>query len=211
MKSILISIHPKHCLHIASGIKTNEIRKNKPKFLAPFKCYIYATKPKHFYHISKELLISDESLFLVNDKVTMCDGFGLEYEDPNYLHLNGMIIGEFICDEICIYTQAIFDEQEPFDTEEIAELLDSSKLTYSELRKYVGTKDFYAWHISNVIIYNKPRYLREFTTPTICKSEVAKKMMCNTCCLSSYFCSKKPKRITKAPQSWCYVQCTKEE
>ena len=206
MKSVLISIQPKWCMFIASGIKKVDVRKTKPKLETPFKCYIYATRPRHFYHISKHLLLSNESLFLVNGKIQMCEGWGLEYEDPNYLHLNSMVIGEFICDEINIHNHGIFDEQEPLDTEEILEVLENSKLTYSELCKYVGLKDFYTWHISELVIYDKPRKLSEFITPTTCKSGIAKSMMCNTCCLSSYFCIKKPQRITKAPQSWCYVE-----
>lgn len=211
MKSVLISIQPKWCAFIAQGLKTIEIRKTAPKLVTPFKCYIYATSPKHKYSISKGLYTYDDSLFLVNRMVQIRDGWGIEYEDPNYKHLNRKVIGEFICDEICKYGQAIFDEQEPFDTEEISELLQKSKLTYSELRKYVELKDFYTWHISELIIYDEPKKLTEFITPTTCKSVVAKKMHCNTCCLSSDFCTKKPKRINKAPQSWCYVEELKGE
>lgn len=44
MKAVLISIKPKWCELIASGIKTVEIRKNRPKIETPFKVYIYQTK-----------------------------------------------------------------------------------------------------------------------------------------------------------------------
>ena len=43
MKSVLISIKPKWCELIASGKKTIEIRKTKPRIDTPFKCYIYKT------------------------------------------------------------------------------------------------------------------------------------------------------------------------
>ena len=43
MKSILISIKPKYCELIASGKKTIEVRKSRPKIETPFKCYIYCT------------------------------------------------------------------------------------------------------------------------------------------------------------------------
>ncbi|MBQ7792906.1 MAG: ASCH domain-containing protein [Clostridia bacterium] len=45
-KSVLISIQPKWCELIASGEKTVEVRKTKPKLETPFKCYIYETKKK---------------------------------------------------------------------------------------------------------------------------------------------------------------------
>ena len=45
-KAVLISIRPKWCELIASGKKTIEIRKTRPKIETPFKCYIYCTRPK---------------------------------------------------------------------------------------------------------------------------------------------------------------------
>ena len=49
MKSVLISIQPKWCELIASGKKTVEVRKTKPKLETPFKCYIYETKGHTFW------------------------------------------------------------------------------------------------------------------------------------------------------------------
>ena len=43
-QAVLISINPKWCELIASGKKTIEVRKTKPKLLPPFKCYIYCTR-----------------------------------------------------------------------------------------------------------------------------------------------------------------------
>lgn len=42
--NILISTQPEWCEKIASGEKTIEVRKTKPKIDTPFKCYIYETK-----------------------------------------------------------------------------------------------------------------------------------------------------------------------
>jgi predicted transcriptional regulator len=41
---VLISIQPKWCELIASGKKTIEVRKNRPKLALPFKCYIYESR-----------------------------------------------------------------------------------------------------------------------------------------------------------------------
>ena len=71
MKSVLISIQPKWCELIASGEKTIEVGKTKPKVETPFKCYIYCTKS--FYHKG--------------------DG----YFQGKYC---GKVIGEFVCDTI---------------------------------------------------------------------------------------------------------------
>lgn len=43
-KAVLISIKPKWCEKIASGEKTIEVRKTRPKMNTPFKCYIYCTQ-----------------------------------------------------------------------------------------------------------------------------------------------------------------------
>lgn len=74
MAAVMISIHPKWCDLIASGKKTIEVRKTKPKLDAPFKCYIYKTMTGY---VSR----SKENDILV--PVTY-----------------GKVIGEFVCDEI---------------------------------------------------------------------------------------------------------------
>ena len=74
MKSVLLSVNPIWCDLIASGIKTVEIRKTKPKTKTPFKCYIYCTKlsiPKFSTDMKiklKEICVSNglESLFKQN-------------------------------------------------------------------------------------------------------------------------------------------------
>lgn len=50
-KAVLISIRPEWCQKIASGEKTIEVRKNRPKLAPPFKCYIYCTRDKHLAFI----------------------------------------------------------------------------------------------------------------------------------------------------------------
>lgn len=79
MKSVLISIQPKWCELIASGKKTVEVRKTKPKLETPFKCYIYMTKGEWYK------------------------------DNKNRRHNGiGKVIGEFVCDAIfpisCYYS-----------------------------------------------------------------------------------------------------------
>ncbi len=42
-KAVMLSVRPKWCEKIASGEKTIEVRKTRPKLETPFKCYIYCT------------------------------------------------------------------------------------------------------------------------------------------------------------------------
>ena len=77
MKSVLLSIQPKWCELIASGKKTIEIRKTKPKIETPFKCYIYCT----------------------------INGTPARERDRNvFTDLRGKVIGEFICDKVECFT-----------------------------------------------------------------------------------------------------------
>lgn len=71
MKSVLISIRPKWCELIASGRKTVELRKTKPKLDCPFKVYIYCTGG-----------------FAPPDSKCFTKGW------------RGQVIGEFVCDRI---------------------------------------------------------------------------------------------------------------
>ena len=43
-KAVMLSVRPKWCEKIASGEKTIEVRKTRPKLETPFKCYIYCTQ-----------------------------------------------------------------------------------------------------------------------------------------------------------------------
>lgn len=118
----------------------------------------------------------------------------------------GKVIGEFTCDKITDISVVVRNCNEDYNHVYHNDECKGSCLTWKELQEYGKGKPLYGWHISDLVIYDKPRELSEFKTPTDCKSEIAKAGLCNTCCLSACFCSKKPKRITRPPQSWCYVE-----
>lgn len=194
MKSVLISIQPKWCELIASGKKTVEVRKTKPKLETPFKVFIYETK-------------NNDTIFAGNPRKPIHLSFGM-----------GKIIGEFVCDEISEYTKAFFDEQEERDTYDIARFIYHSRINYEDLCAYVGLKNFYAWHISDLVIYDEPRELGEFYAEGDCDC-----LNCKNCawfdkgngynveddCNLAYKGAemhKSFKPITRPPQSWCYVE-----
>lgn len=181
----MISIQPKWCKLITNGKKTIEVRKTKPKIETPFKVYIYCTMQgsNEFFQSLKNRLGEYEALSKWNR-----EKWGLK---------KGKVIGEFICDKI---TDCRKYSRTSFFTLSCMSLKEWMK--YTEGHK--GT--VWAWHISDLVIYDKPKELREFISPIQCNSKTAKDMLCNTCCLSANFCSKKPKTITRPPQSWCYVE-----
>ena len=130
---------------------------------------------------------------------------------PYMCHNNGgqTVIGEFICDRIDEYLCQEYEwEDGQISLEYRIRSVEGRKtcLEYDEIRDYGNEKPLYFWHISNLKIYDTPKALREFIKPTDCESIIAKDVLCNTCCLCADFCSKKPKRITRPPQSWYYAE-----
>ena len=195
MKSVLISIQPKWCELIASGKKTVEIRKTKPKTYTPFKVYIYQTK--------KPVSVS-------------FSGTGRhisEYDKTCYFNeRSGKVIGEFVCNAVEHYTSncTVFESvllPSPSELEEMC-------LTLDEFNTY-GTRGklLYGWHISDLVIYDKPKELSEFIT--ICP-RWEKEYFDTECLHCKYYFSncadmrhectvEGEKPLTRPPQSWCYV------
>ena len=175
-KAVLISIRPKWCEKIISGQKTIEVRKTRPKMDTPFKCYIYCTMDHPYISVSCGEL----------DK--------LNYRTNTVGRCNGKVIGEFICDRI--YELAPLNRA-PDDVEQQACLTREEIVLYL---KGVG----YGWHISNLKIYDTPKELIEFHTWKKCKS-CSKSGYESTACIYDENCII-PAAITKAQQSWCYVE-----
>lgn len=167
MKSVLISIKPKWCELIANGRKTIEVRKTRPKCDTPFKCYIYCTQDKGTsFWTGKRYSYADDRSHNLFD---VCG--------------NGKVIGEFVCDEI-------------YDCRDIN--MDDTRITVAEWLKYTkGHKGkVYGWHISDLVIYDKPKELSDFRKPLICHRGIQKDN-CNGC----WDCE-----IKRPPQSWCYTE-----
>lgn len=108
----------------------------------------------------------------------------------------GKVIGEFTCDGFWIgsprNTNPIFCMaacMDGFDTE-----------------KYAKDKILYGWHISDLLIYDQPRELSEFRRATD---------PCDSCHAEYTWectdCKKLGGDIKRPPQSWYYVEATKDE
>lgn len=203
-KAILISIQPNWCELIASGKKRVEVRKTRPKLETPFKVYIYCTNGKPILG----RCILDNSL-----KETPETDFD-NYNRDTLFRANGKVIGEFVCDGFYKFVNyglgiAIYDAQERIV--EPQDMLDWSCMIEDQLVEYIGNKEGYGWHISNLVIYDKPKELSEFYTEC--------QMNCEHCemwghtrvnadefdmdCKSDWF-NHKP--LTRPPQSWMYVE-----
>lgn len=165
--AVLLSVRPKWCELIASGKKTVEVRKTRPKIETPFKCYIYQTADGR-----------TNSVDILENNLSK-------------------VIGEFVCESI----YPIRYEMDGF-----ADFIDckTSCLKPKDFIAYGKGKPLYGWHISDLVIYDKPKELNEFYL----------KKKCNSCKRSGYESSAciydedciVPVVITRPPQSWCYVQ-----
>lgn len=208
MKCILLAIQPKWCELIASGKKTIEVRKTRPKIETPFTVYVYMTKHKWIFKLL-----------------------------PFLKNRFAKVIGSFVCDRVEEYEGEFWDDdtyeriQEPWEPSDFAEygeyeydtigengefygkgieLSKQSCLSWNELRKYVGQglKDFYGWHITEPTLFEKPRGLGEFRKPCdfaydccACQRAVYKQLAAGEMIFNG--CNDK---ITRPPQSWCYVE-----
>lgn len=196
MKAVLLSIQPKWCELIASGKKTIEVRKTRPKIDTPFKCYIYCTKQgKLFFHGKigeKECLFKNPDTgkikFDYSFELMCCKN---EYTKDNFL--SGKVIGEFVCDDID--TVQVFNDILYCVKNSQANKLKQMCLTIEEVKAYLGANHGFNWHISGLKIYDKPKDLSEFYTfapKYTIKDGVYSKVLATS--------------LKKPPQSWCYVE-----
>lgn len=204
MKAVLISIQPQWCELIASGKKTIEVRKSAPKEV-PFKAYIYMTATKERCRFWEYITAYQ------NNKGDILNG-------------SQKVIGEFICDKVDRFYCASVPYRKDYnlgygsfldngvykvkgwhegivcerDDKYIDTMLNNKDLeqmclTAQEVFDYVGIgKHFYAWHITDLKIYDKPKDLSEFR-------KVCLNGKCSDCIYEEC-------KITRPPQSWCYVE-----
>lgn len=186
-RAVLISIRPEWVEKILAGEKTLEVRKNRPNMETPFKIYIYCTAGNLSYE--------------VNDGM-MCNLSG-----------GRLVVGEFVCDKIDViqrrgipanfdYCYLSLNEWGNDDIEtEIRDIMGSC-IPKERLNSYAGkTPVLYAWHISDLKVYDTPKPLSAFKG--LCKIEVG----CWECPYYNYTkmdCD--GRTIKRPPQSWCYVE-----
>lgn len=203
MKAILMSIQPKWCELIASGKKTVEVRRTKPRCDVPFKVYMYCTNSKEMLWILRE----NEREFTPEKIATICAAkdVGGAYK------ANGKVIGEFVCDNINTIELCREDVIEVGRCERKYVASESACMDYNDFLRYLGSGIGYGYHISDLVIYNKPKELSEFYRK--CKN-----FACEVCEHLKYQSVNSDEYdydceflggnipITRPPQSWCYVE-----
>lgn len=222
-KAVIASVQPNWCLLMAKGLKLIELRKTKPNIPPPFKCYIYCTNTKPY------LVWGDVFRGDWNTEFTSISGYNRKDAEEIWDVFNGKVIGEFICTEITEFESEFWDDKTyeriqkiVKDSERYAEygeyeyitiatnedenykenwLCKQSCVSWEEMRKYIGTgiKEFYGWHISDLVIYQEPNEIGEFY-----KACDKPPMTDCTWCIEKRDCVCTP--LKRPPQSWCYVE-----
>ena len=170
-KSILMSIRPEWLVKILNGEKTIEIRKTTPKCELPIDVYLYCTKGTLYFN--RTLL------------------------NPNLFHREGKVVVKFTLNKV----EEVVDNGSSYrinnDVAHTNKVARNSCLDFKELKEYLKGKNGYAWHINNLVIFNKPMELGEFST---FKRET---ISCGMDCPP--YTDWVEYRVRKAPKSWQYV------
>lgn len=219
MKAILISIRPKWVAKILNGDKIAEVRKTAPKdwvdFLSgktnikpmPRTVFIYCTKG------GKGLVWDNDGKSLVNPKLFP---YGNDCPEHHRL-LNGKVVAKFTLrkvEKLERYT-GVYIPETILHTDSIHTRYSMEKkscLSMDEIWEYTNGNG-YAWHISDLVIFDKPKELSEFYD--VKRVEYYRKLVLKNieagvfkCKLSdySYLIFDPTASLCKAPQSWQYVE-----
>ena len=95
----------------------------------------------------------------------------------------GQVMGEFVCDTII--TDKTFGHDALFKA--------AACMSDAEIAAYCINPEMYGWHISDLVIYDKPKELSEFHQCHKCGYMGS----CNNTCWNP---------LKRPPQSWCYVE-----
>lgn len=179
MKAILMSIRPEWVAKILNGEKTIEIRKKFPKDYVGW-VYIYVTKDKN------QLVRCQEKIW----------GYYKHTKGALKSYFNGKVVARFWCDRV----EEIYFEKGKWGGA-WADTLRHSCLTFEELENYLNGKGKDI-HITKLEIFDKPKEIKEFKTHLGCNKAI-------NCMFCKYYVFKectRPRYLTRAPQSWCYVE-----
>lgn len=211
MKAILISDHAIWCALMIKGIKKTEVRKGTALYKATKKLideygyaefYVYCTKGKPNLWLPYEY-----------------DCFELDEASQPYLSdkpivdidtkMNGKVIFKFRCynvEEIYGSNMISFEKDSCVDRVSMFKYLNPLVIWDNKLENLLqaseGRKMGCAIHISKLEIFDRPRELCEFHTNI--KKEPPEELLCPECGKPMEYYEYK--YLTKAPQSWCYVE-----
>lgn len=186
MRKVLVSLKPYYYYLVGEGIKKIEVRKNMPR-------------------------ASDwnkEVLFYMSKDVKSFAKIPKEFQEKYRKHF-GEVGMQFVCDKIEEFHEYELSPSKKFyefEKARISLFLKESCLSYNEVCDYRKNlpyyKPLYGWHISDLVIYDKPKPIMQFYKP--CPIKLGFKN-CPGCELYSTYTGCCMNNIDRPPQSWCYV------
>lgn len=202
MKAILMSIRPEYVADILNGDKTVEIRKGPSLLKAIRKLIDLYGKATIFAYCTKGGKRELEEIF--DGHYALCAYHPESYKPKD---IRGKVVAKFHCYNVEEIRP--FEEYEsPFGrayrlTEDKILCCQKAQLTYDEYNHYLKGKTSTAIHISDLEIFDKPKGLWKFNkyhkkknkfSPSLCYPCEKFKTCIGVC------------NLTRAPQSWCYVE-----
>ena len=177
MRSMLVSLSPKECVNLFNGDLSILVRKVKPKCDLPIDAYIYCTKEAPYGVIEIKWDNANNILGKVVAKFTL--------NKMEEIKLNGKIVSGYSSEINEDYITNSLHEKD---------LLNKSCLSFNELDNYLQSKNGYAWHIDNLVIFDKPKEIGEFEHQVIYENV--------------YTNEKRYVRepLRKAPKNYCYIE-----
>lgn len=185
-KSILLSIKPQWLAKILNGEKTIEVRKKFPKDYIGW-VYLYCSKNGGTLCPSYK---PDNTMryVVIKDK----------YDD---VITNEHIVARFWCDKVDRYINGCNVAKKYPTFNDFEKILAPACIYTDELENYCEDLSFFAIHISKLEIFDRPKELIGFYTTKL--DEDLTKRFDNSIQLEN---GTWVKRITKAPQNYCYIE-----
>ena len=103
------------------------------------------------------------------------------------------VIGKFVCDRIDEYTFSNYEARYRINDVDLAKTC----LNHPELIAYGKSKYLYGWHITEPLLFDKPRDITEFVLYGKCAEDCKDRMTCK------YF---KRTFLKRPPMSWYYIE-----
>lgn len=217
-----ISIRPEWCVKILNGEKTVEIRKNRPKLKPPFKCYIYCTKaPKKLITIFRDGdVFGDGEVYRGKPQFVTWDGGNIPIE---IRQKEQTVIAEFVCDKIRPIIGKAWIVKEDIERATSGSCLSLKQIIeyagWSHCSSFTERKELYAWHISDLKIYDQPKSLSGFSRhdfrgmngTDVCGNESCEHYQPSGSYMLPPTCAINGCCLSKPPQSWCYVAEAEED
>jgi hypothetical protein len=198
MKAIMLTIRLKWFYLTYKGIKTIEVRKSAPK---DFVGDVYEVVSKTNFEKDLMEIPENEREFFKQFKGKVGLKFTLNKVEEIYFENHKSIY----CDD------PLYPETDSLSYDELLDKSCTKALPYgeTEIGNYIGEKG-YAWHISNLVIFDRPRELGEFKHNEEHKSCLECPYY-NVCETTDYIEVRKgicyiPVPLTKAPQSYMFIE-----